>query len=480
MVAAIRNFAEKVDGLRQLGLETELQQVVAALISRATTRAAILARTGLSGTGPVTLELASQAVGVTRERVRQMEKAFKEHVGEFSGIWTPVLDLALQRAGELVPVSRAALMEALNRAGLIGDSFALESLIAAAEIFGKKLPFTVMDEILAPPGDWAPSSIVRKTARRLLEHWGATTVTDLEMRLKEDGFKVDRRLLLMTLETVEGFRWLDQEQAWFWIQGSRNRLLRQIQKIMAVAGSIELSELRSGVGRHHRMKGFRPPREVLASLCINSGDYSRLGDRISGGANLPDWQEVLGDNERKLAQALFDHGPVMRRDDLEQVVVTEGGMNRSSFYVYLTYSPIIERYAPGVYGLRGARATAAKIDAMIPQRVRHQVLQDHGWTEAGWLWAAFRLSPAAVGTGIMGAPAAVRAVAKGAYELVTEDERPVGTLVIDQNMWGLSPYFRRWGVEAGDMLVIALDLTGRKAKVAVGTDELLLKYQSGE
>jgi hypothetical protein len=170
----------------------------------------------------------------------------------------------------------------------------------------------------------------------------------------------------------------------------------------------------------------------------------------------------------------------MRRDDLERVAVEERGLNRSSFYVYLTYSPMLERYAPGVLGLRGAPVTAAEVDAMIPQRVRHQVLQDHGWTEDGRLWVAFRISPAAETTGILGAPAAVRSVTAGSYELFAEDERPVGTLVIEQNMWGLSPFFRRWGVEAGDLVVIVLDLTRRHATIAVGTDELLLRYQGGE
>jgi len=44
-------------------------------------------------------------------------------------------------------------------------------------------------------------------------------------------------------------------------------------------------------------------------------------------------------------------------------------------------------------------------------------------------------------------------------------------------MW---PYFRRWGVEAGDLVVVTLDLTNRRAAIAVGTDELLFRYQRGE
>lgn len=478
--AEIRDFTERVDALRNLKLERELDQIVDLVTDRASAKAAILARTGLSGTKPMTLEMAGQVISVTRERVRQLEKKFSERVDSCDGIWCPVLDRALHLAAELVPTTPSKLEAALLEAGLTGGRFSPASLVAAAEIFHKELPFTQLGANLAPVGNWAPSSTIRTTTRRLVEHWGATTVTDVEMRLKEEGFEAEPGLLRLVVEGLPEFGWLDEGRGWFWVRGTRNRLLNQVQKIMSVAGSIDLTELRAGVGRHHRMKGFRPPREVLASLCVESGYYYREGGRISGGPDLPDWRDVLGENERKLAQALFDYGPVMRRDDLERVVVVERALNRSSFYVYLTYSPIIERYAPGVFGLRGAPVTAAEVDAMIPPRVRHQVLQDHGWTKDRRLWAAFRISPAAEATGILGVPAAVRSVTRGSYELFGEDERPVGTLVIEENMWGLSPFFRRWGVEAGDYVVITLSLTDRQATISVGTEELLLQYTSGE
>ena len=108
------------------------------------------------------------------------------------------------------------------------------------------------------------------------------------------------------------------------------------------------------------------------------------------------------------------------------------------------------------------------------------MLQDHGWTDAGHLWAAFRISPASESTGILGAPAAVRAVTSGSFDLLAEDGSAVGTLVIEQNMWGLTPYFRRWGVESGDYVVISLDLSSRVATIIAGTEELLLKFQAGE
>lgn len=479
-VAAIRTFIAHVEALKRLDLQSELAQVVEALTERASARDAIMARRGLTGHEPRTLEAAGDVVGVTRERVRQIDRSFQQRVESVGPIWLPVLDRALQICEATLPATEPELALALERAGLLRGQFSIASLIAACDLFGKDVPFVDSDGVLSPPGNWAPSSHLRSVTRKLVEHWGTTTVLNVKQQLEDDGFTVDPELLRMRLVSLDDFRWLDPERGWFWIAGTRNRLLNQVRKIMSVAGCISLPELRAGVGRHHRMKGFRPPTEVLAALCVDCGEYERDGQRVCGKPDLPDWRDVLGTNERLLAETLFDFGPVMRRDDLEQVVVTERGLNRSSFYVYLTYSPIIERYAPGVFGLRGAPVSAAEVEAMIPERIRRQVLQDHGWTDDGLVWIAFRVSPAAESTGILGTPAAVKSIVHGPFDLSSEDGRPAGTLVVEQNMWGLSPFFRRWGVEAGDYLILTLDITARTAVAAVGTEELLLRFQKGE
>jgi hypothetical protein len=171
----------------------------------------------------------------------------------------------------------------------------------------------------------------------------------------------------------------------------------------------------------------------------------------------------------------------MRRDDLERIAVDERGLNRSSFYVYLGYSPIIARYAPGVYGLRGARVTAAEVSALIPPRVRTQRLIDHGWTEDGRVWVAYRVSVAAVTAGVLTLPAALKGLVGGTYQLVTEQDHAVGSITAKGSaIWGVGPFFRRWGVEEGDYVVLTLDVQKRRATIASGTEELLLRYQEGE
>lgn len=480
LVAVIKTLSAEGARLRRLRLDGELSEILDAVLKHENARTVVTARLGLGGRPPVTLDEAGRAGGVTRERVRQVEKSLRSSLGECEAVWTPTLDRILRVVGKGGPTTFEDLHSALVDRRLIPSGFSMQSVLAAADLFGRPIAIDAKHELVT-------SSLVAPTqvfqlARSLVTHWGATTVDELCADL--DPTSSDpalAQLITLVLEGHEQFRWLDNGRGWFWLRGTaRNRLLNQIEKIVSVAGSIPIGDLRDGVGRHHRMKGFRPPREVLARLCEDSGLYEHRGDLIVGKPGLPDWKDILGQNEATLVELLMDHGPIMRREDLERLAVDEAGLNRSSFYVYLGYSPVIARYAPGVYGLRGAPVTAAEVDAMIPARARTQVLQDHGWTATGALWIAYRISAAGERSGVLGVPGAVKTVAQGSYALATEDGRAVGTLTVEDNMWGLSPFYRRYGIEEGDFIVLVLDLQIRTATIHAGAQELLLRFQSGE
>ena len=59
-----------------------------------------------------------------------------------------------------------------------------------------------------------------------------------------------------------------------------------------------------------------------------------------------DWEETLADTERTMATVLSEHGPILGRQRLEDLC-TARGLKRETFYIHLTYSPVIERFAQG-------------------------------------------------------------------------------------------------------------------------------------
>jgi hypothetical protein len=478
--AKIRALVARGDQMRRLTLPVELGQILMAVTRTEHQRSALIRRFGWDGLPPATLEEASQEIGVTRERVRQIEAKARK---QFDSAWTPALDRALAMIAELRFTTAAEIQAALQEAKLVTDDFALSSLVRAARLFGREVPAITDRGGVVATADLAHAvTAIEGTARRLTDRWGTTTVAELASVLSEKGFDLGEDVARKGLDSVPHIRYLDEERNWFWFLGStRNRLLNQIRKIVSVAGSIDISELRDGVGRHHRMRGFRPPRSVLARLCVDTGLYRVEEERVYGANDLPDWRDVLGTNERLLAEILFEHGPVMRRTDLEELVVGDRGMSRNSFYVYLTYSPILQRYAPGVFGLRGATISAAEVSALIPHIVRSKVLSDQGWTTDGRPWVAYTLSPSAVASGVLSAPAALAPVLQGSFKLITSDDAPMGTLVVEETrMWGISPFYRRRGVDSGDTLALEFDVKARTARVHVGDEARAVQLQEDE
>jgi hypothetical protein len=476
----IREFIAEGDRLRRLTLDKEMATILDAAVTRPKARRVVAARLGLGGEKPVTLEVASRLGGFSRERARQLEASFRRHVSEEASSWTPALERALRLVQQAAPLPPAAVSDLLRAEGITEHEWAVPALLRAAEVFECRPGFAYEPKtgLVMPDGLAVPAAKVAAAARKLISHWGTTTVNEVVIELHTEPPAPE--VVAGILEQIPGFEWLGEGRDWFWIKGTaRNRLLNQIEKIMSVAGSIDLADLRHGVARHYRMEGFRPPRAVLAKLCEATGLYRVGDDRVYGTEALPDWREILGKIERTMVEILFEHGPVMRKDELEHLAI-ERGLNKNSTAVYLTYSPVLRRYAPGVWGLRGAPVTAAKVEALIPPRVSHQVLQDHGWSPDGKVWMAYKISPAGATTGVLGVPGSLKKIARGRFALSAEDGRPVGTAVLEESIWGLSSFFHRYGVEAGDFVVLAVDLGTNTATIAVGTQELVARFQGAE
>ncbi len=489
LLPLIREFRQEMFRISGMKLESELQDLCAACWGQSSTstlwrgpvrpsadvlRSASIAasRLGWDGKGARTLEAVGHEFGITRERVRQI---CVRTVNSFQGrtIFAPALDRALALASEGLPLPANAVESRLTAEGISAGPFMLEGLLSAAKTLNRGAAFAVEAvgevQLVVAPDTRDLLEPVARFVRRSIEHWGAATVEDIAAQVSAG---LGRTVESLTVESIligqDGFSWLDKTSGWFWLRSvPRNRLLNQIKKILSVVGQIEVSELRAGVGRHHRMQGFAPPRRVLRELAAQAHGYRVDGDTIIAEPGL-DWRNTLSGIECTLAEILLSHDGIMSREELERECVSRG-MNRSSFYVYLDYSPIMVRYARGVYGLRGASVSPGTVESLAPRRRRGRVLIDYGWTSDGKIWLAFCLSKAMVISGVFGVPSGMKQFLQGEFSLRLADRSPIGTLFCAYpNAWGLGPMFRRRGGEEGDYLVLVVDLGAREVAASLG------------
>ena len=190
--------------------------------------------------------------------------------------------------------------------------------------------------------------------------------------------------------------------------------------MLSVANAIDVGELRSGIARHHEMKGYSPPWRVLVEMCrrLPYCEVEGLCIRVKPGL---DWQTVLGGTELTMTNVLKAHGPIMQRAKFEELCLA-AGMKRATFYAYLDNSPIIERYGPGVYGLRGASAPADLVESLILHREwPTQVRLDHGWTNDRKIWIGYRLSEGMIRNGAFAVPGSLKQFLQGKFALKAAD-----------------------------------------------------------
>jgi hypothetical protein len=272
------------------------------------------------------------------------------------------------------------------------------------------------------------------------------------------------------------FSWLDQDSGWFWITNvPRNRVLNQIEKVLSVAGSLSVTELRTAVARNYRMEGTAPPRRVLAELCRQSPRY-RVDDEVVRADPPLSPSDILGETELTFVTVLTAHGSVMSRAALENECRSRG-MNKVTFYVYLKNSPILICPRRGVYALVGATMEPGKLEALVVRPMRSRVIIDSGWTSNEKLWIVYRLSENMVTSGVLGVPAGAKSIIEGDFTLLDDQGNKIGTIRSrDTGTWGLGPFFHRRGGVPGEYLALVFDLVSRAAVATLGDESIIDRF----
>jgi hypothetical protein len=311
---------------------------------------------GFDGRGGGSLQSVGNEIGVTRERVRQIVSAASQWLLTGRPV-SPTLDRTIAFVADHMPAAARQIEAELRSQRLTSGLFRLEGVIKAAELLGRRLPFLiteVREERLVHPRDIPSVDTLVRIARRVISRWGMATLSEVvaEVRKVESGV-CDRKLVGRALACLGGFHWLEQSTDWFWLSDNpNNAVLNRIRKILSVANPIDISELRAGIGRDYRMKGFSPPKRVLLEFCRQAPGLRVNEETVKAepGVN-PD--DVLSGTERDIVHLLSEHGGTITPTELTSVCLGMG-VNRRTFYQNLASSPIISRYGEGLYGLIGS------------------------------------------------------------------------------------------------------------------------------
>jgi hypothetical protein len=329
---------------------------------------------GCDGRGGGTLQAVGNEIGLTRERVRQIVSAASQCLSSRRRV-SPALDRTIAFVADHMPAAAEEIEAELRSQRLTSGLFRLEGVIKVAELLERRLPFSITEvgkERLVHSRDIPSVDTIARMARRVISHWGMATLSNVVAEVRKVGSDAcDRKLVVSALACLGGFHWLEQSTDWFWLSDNpNNRVLNRIRKILSVANPINISELRAGIGRDYRMRGFSPPKRVLLEFCRQATGLC-VNDETVKAAPVINADDVLTQTERDIIRILSEHGGSLATSEFTSVCLGMG-VNRRTFYHNLVSSPIIARHAGGMYGLIGSGDRSGGGDSVLFAEQRSQ------------------------------------------------------------------------------------------------------------
>jgi hypothetical protein len=493
LAKAVSLIRGRISALEEEGLDSALARFVGGVAGVKGPRLEALAgRLNVDG-GPAqcTLDEAGKRVGLTRERIRQLQSRFNLRKPDHPVVM-PALDRALALLSLQVPLSAEEATGILLQERISSRPFHPSSLISAAVICGRAPSIRVEQvlgkEMVVVSGLGKLAEQVLRIAHRQAAACGASNVSQViaELAKPVDG-EVSEDAICEILVEFSDVEFL--EGPWFWFPQRATDAIRDIsRKILSVTAPVSVGVLREGIRRALRFRQSSarrkgrvlvvPPRSVLLAYYHVHLDFVVLdGDMVKSVRPLDYRNEIRG-VERVLVEVLQSTPTRVMDHTSFAEGCTERGVNPSTLRTMATYSPVVEHLATGLLTLRGTQVDPASVEAIRQAnavRPRERRVVDFGWLSDGRLWIAFRL-PADIESQVFGIPGAVkRFIAGQDFEGLAEDGSSCGRIrVYDYGISaGYGTFLKRAGADEGDVLMAKFDLVRRSVELSLTDDEEL-------
>jgi hypothetical protein len=492
LVGSIKKIEEYISHATRYSLEYSLLEFLRLLSRTEKDRLEVLAtRFGWNGEEPQTLEVCGQRLGVTRERIRQIQALVIARIPKHP-VFMPQLDQALSAVEKRTPLKLVDAARLLREMGISDRDFHPAGLLEAAALLGRETILTISEartgeKMVTRQSEARMLRLIPKLARRVATKAGVTSVFQVQEEAREQGSKVTE---VQVRENIHGgnFDFLDDD--WFWapdVKHSRNRLHNLTRKLLSVASPQDVLTLRDGIRRAYkwrRLTGMRyrnltvPPTRILLEFYRRCPGF-RVETEMIHASEPFDPKKELSDVDYVFVEVLRSSpSGILDRDSLAAACLTRG-MNENTFNVYTSYSAILEHVDVNIWKLRGIKVDPTSVEAMrIANHLRpkqRRVLQ-FGWGKNGALWLAARV-PKLAGSMIIGCPGPIRRFLDGQQFACKSKEgnQDCGTITINDRgtSYGYGQFMRRYGVDENDVFLAEFDLNEQTVTLSVVDDEIL-------
>lgn len=367
-------------------LEAELRAAVRS--TKLTHHRALLRRLGWDGHPATTLREAGETSSLldaklkhlTRERVRQLEQAALEKLGEDQPAM-PVLAEVHRVCVDMPVLIDELVNEELHTRGLSRVPWELPALLKAFEAFGLQLPHVRINYrgqlLLARPELELKSAldVLGRTARDLCRYYGCASLA--ELRQKAPALKAwGDRFYRYAVDWNGILRWLDAERTWFWLPSRVHSAVRRAEKALLGAGTLTFDELYDAVAycmlreSNVRSMGDRmPSREQIRWLLRGLDQFEFQGERVQLTAR--GRKQVTLTGAERIAFNMLRKGPGdVLGTEIVRAIMNAGGSKPLACGI-LARGPFVVRVGNNRYRLIGSNVvrqlTTAKQAAAVAE-----------------------------------------------------------------------------------------------------------------
>lgn len=444
--------------------------------------AGLTARIGVYG-DPVTLQEAGNLVGVSRERMRQVESKIVERL---RGAWVPQLRPILMRLVEESPVQDPVGV-VLSQYSLSEHGLRAASVLNFVRLLGIDLTEWTGTTLRVADG-WLVDSReetvlgAMRVASRHTSTYGMTTLEEVRLELSSEGDVADTADVRRVLEAAPSVGWAGE---WLWVEKDvdntrANSMINTVRSMLSVNSPLSVASLQEGVRRvwTFRKREIVPSVAAMETFFAKSALFMLEDGKVSHVTPL-DYHEYQGKAAATMIDVLKDSPyQVMDRASLSEAC-NAAGLSHATVTVWTTYSEWMEKFGLNVWGLRGSNPNPAVVDEVrLAAKARHGSeahATSWSWSPAGDILLTMDVSTSSRNSGTYQFDESLRMQIGGRGFKMIHDGEEVGVLRTSADhswTWGWGKVFKSTGAKVGDVIQATIDLGAETATVVVGGREL--------
>jgi len=478
-----RREAGFVDKLDQILDVPTVDEELSLLFTRFDEREVEILRTRFAVGKRPTLDDLGIRFGVSRERIRQIEKTIADQLRNIYYFELPLLKI---RTAMLVvrisdAVSPVGIFDVLHRRGIVDSEPSINDFLAVWRAIdfegGPNNDDLARWRVCAPrnyafpegiasfaktglaPKQQASSSTILTAAAPIVRQVGAVTPAYVV------GVVGDPRVSEEDVVTVFAANGMQEILHGYWARPVGKPVPRTVaRKMIAVCGPLNLRQLRRGLLRHQRRQGFpTAPIAVLRAMFKDDGEFVVDPDDVVR-LQEPNVRVKLGEWERIWVELVRGSRPVIHTDRVHKAFELNG-LRPITAYVLLRKSSLVEPLGKQLFTLPGIRVADEDVIHGKSQAIKIDSNSVLTYDEAGDVLFETTSQQYMDRNGTLSSGPAN--VMKGRWKTVIDGEE-IGEFTVGQPwIYGLSGARETLDLRAGDRVGIRFDTWTRRGHVYV-------------